>query len=606
MPGRTEDSARQHLARGRALHAEGRFEEAQGELEAARDAAPEAAEVHAALGALLLDADDLSGARAALERALRLGVPDPAVLRALAETCCRLGAYGDAAEFFHQAACAAGPDASAALPLRLNAAICRFRAGRIDDAEYELVGLAGERPTDSGIALALAQVAAHRPGGHQRARQLLEEVLQREPQHLLARYDLGLLLTRTKGDDPAMRGAAIEQLERLMEAPGFPELLPDAHMAHFALATCYDDEPGGYRRAAEEYRATLARRPDFAPALCNLGIILGHHGERSQALALFARALRIDPRCEPAADHLARLCMEAEDPEAVQGLCEALDLPVERAEAAETVLRAVEGRAHADGQAALCEAIHRIKNRAGVLAGRVKSLEQVDACAEEGAIPDVLELAGMIFDDLNGLLGMLRPVETSAEVIDAATVLRRMAGVIRTWAPPGIDVTFEPPRASLPIRVDRERIRDLLTHLARNAISAMPEGGSLHLSCEGGSQGSGWVALKVRDTGEGIPPARVEEVLKPGVSLRPGGSGLGLWICGRIARAHGGSLRLESVEGEGTTAALELPPPEHPSLTSRSLRLRRPLMGLRPPAALELTAEHTPAPRLSEEGGGLE
>ncbi|MBD3174665.1 MAG: hypothetical protein GF320_05770, partial [Armatimonadia bacterium] len=83
MPGRTEDSARQHLARGRGLHAEGRFEEAQGELEAARGAAPEAAEVHAALGALLLDADDLSGARAALERALGLGAPDPAVLRAL-------------------------------------------------------------------------------------------------------------------------------------------------------------------------------------------------------------------------------------------------------------------------------------------------------------------------------------------------------------------------------------------------------------------------------------------------------------------------------------------------------------------------------------------
>jgi len=184
-------------------------------------------------------------------------------------------------------------------------------------------------------------------------------------------------------------------------------------------------------------------------------------------------------------------------------------------------------------------------------------------------------------------------------------VIRRTCAMVRAWVPEGVAVSSSTSETALPIRVDRERIRDLLTHLARNAVSSMPDGGELCFICAPGAQGPGWVALQVRDSGEGIPAESIEDVVKPGVSLRPGGSGLGLWICGRIARAHGGILRLESTEGEGTVATLELPPPEHPSLASRSLRLHRSLMALADPQTLELTDEDTP-PRLAEGAAPVE
>lgn len=591
-------AAVERLASGRALYAQGRFDEAQAELEAACRLAPDSVEALATFGLLLLDSDEPGEARRVLERAVDLGARTPEVLRAMAEACCRTGAYGEAAEYYDRAAEVAPQDPTA-IQHRLNGALCRYRIGAADESERALETLHGEQPDDATVALALAQVLAHRPGGRHRATELLEDLLEREPQHVLARYDLGLLLARSKAEDPSLRGPAIAHLEELIRSPGYPEQVPDAHLAHFALAACYDDEPSGYELAATHYREALVLRPSFAPALCNLGIIQERLGLRSQALALFARALRADPRCEAAASHLAGLCMEAEDSDAVHGLCEALDLPMNRAQAARTVLRAVEDRAQADGQVALCEAVHRVKNRAGVLAARLKSQPTVECADADSEVPGLPELAGMIYDDLNALLAVLRPVEADAEVVDANVVVRRAAAMVRAWAPSGIDVTCDLSQTSLPIRVDRERIRDLLAHLARNAVTAMPNGGQLSFACRTGTQGLGWVAIQVGDTGVGIPSESLDEVTLPGVSLRPGGSGLGLWICARIARAHGGSLRLESQEGHGSVATLELPPPEYPSLAARTLRVRRPLMTLAMPEALELTDEHTPT-RLNE------
>ncbi|MFL6201437.1 MAG: ATP-binding protein, partial [Thermoanaerobaculia bacterium] len=57
----------------------------------------------------------------------------------------------------------------------------------------------------------------------------------------------------------------------------------------------------------------------------------------------------------------------------------------------------------------------------------------------------------------------------------------------------------------------------------------------------------------------GIPPEERERVFELFYSTRKGGTGLGLAIVDRIARAHGGRVRLESAVGEGTSVTVELP-----------------------------------------------
>jgi signal transduction histidine kinase len=65
--------------------------------------------------------------------------------------------------------------------------------------------------------------------------------------------------------------------------------------------------------------------------------------------------------------------------------------------------------------------------------------------------------------------------------------------------------------------------------------------------------------IRIRDTGRGIPADQVEQIFELLHSTKPGGTGLGLAIADRIARAHGGDIRVETEWGRGTTMAVRIP-----------------------------------------------
>jgi signal transduction histidine kinase len=599
-------SAAERLSVGRSLHLAGRFDEARLELEAACALAPSDPSAHSALGRLLLDCDELAHAKVALERALELGSQDPLVAHGLAEVSFNDGDHRRAWELFTRTArlYESQENRRPACSNAINAAVARFRAGDVSAAEAELEDVRRRFPESTDAVLALARVTEARPpDGVRDAIRILEGLLDREPEHLLARNELAMVLARHKGSGPAGRQAAVRELERLQATRGFPELLPDAFMAHYALGCCYDDEPGSFEAAATQYQQALGLRPSFAPALCNLGVIFERAGRPRDALELFAHALGSDPGCVAAARNLARLFLELGEDEVLSGLRESLALGDAQAEAALAIVRAVEDKSQSDSHAALCEAIHRMKNRAGVLAGRLSSLSAADEHDDECPGAEVLDLASALYDDLSDLLGFLRPPEQNPEVVCANTVVRRLAAVFSGAAPENVSVRAETTDGALPVRIDKERVRDLLTHLARNAIAAMPNGGELAFRASPSSVGEGWAELSVSDTGEGIPADRLADVMRGGVSLRPGGSGLGLWICTRIARAHGGTLTLESTQGVGTRAKLTLPPPEQQVQPARALRLRRSLVEELGPQALEVSQDEPPLPGLSDEEG---
>jgi signal transduction histidine kinase len=79
----------------------------------------------------------------------------------------------------------------------------------------------------------------------------------------------------------------------------------------------------------------------------------------------------------------------------------------------------------------------------------------------------------------------------------------------------------------------------------------------------GADQRAAW--LKVVDTGPGMTSEQLEKAFDrfyqadASEQRRSGGIGLGLYICRRIAEAHGGTIELHSQEGEGTQATLRLP-----------------------------------------------
>ena len=68
-----------------------------------------------------------------------------------------------------------------------------------------------------------------------------------------------------------------------------------------------------------------------------------------------------------------------------------------------------------------------------------------------------------------------------------------------------------------------------------------------------------FVRLSFRDTGAGISAEAMSRIFQPYFTTKKSGTGLGLLIVRRIVREHGGDIRFESAEGEGTTVTLFLP-----------------------------------------------
>ena len=113
---------------------------------------------------------------------------------------------------------------------------------------------------------------------------------------------------------------------------------------------------------------------------------------------------------------------------------------------------------------------------------------------------------------------------------------------------------------------DAGRLRQVLLNLLSNAVKFTDDGEVVvHVEATPGGAGSDRVGFAVRDTGIGIPPDRVDRLFESfsqvdaSTTRRYGGTGLGLAISKRLVELMGGTIRVESREGEGSTFHIELP-----------------------------------------------
>jgi PAS domain S-box-containing protein len=120
-----------------------------------------------------------------------------------------------------------------------------------------------------------------------------------------------------------------------------------------------------------------------------------------------------------------------------------------------------------------------------------------------------------------------------------------------------IELGLELPNV-LPTRGRPAQLREVLTNLVLNALDAMPTGGSLKISAR--AEAPEWVAVAVTDTGTGIPEAVRGRIFDPFFTTKgEAGTGLGLSVSYSIVKRHGGEIRVESLEGRGSTFTILLP-----------------------------------------------
>jgi signal transduction histidine kinase len=169
-------------------------------------------------------------------------------------------------------------------------------------------------------------------------------------------------------------------------------------------------------------------------------------------------------------------------------------------------------------------------------------------------------LLGLV-DDLVDLAAIERPdFAPEADEIDLADVARRAAGLLAVRAA-GRDVRIDRPAddETLPATGAFKRALQILVNLIGNAVRYSPEGGSVWIRLE---REGDLACVIVADQGKGIAAedqARIFDKFERVDPAEPGGTGLGLYIARRLARAMGGDIAVDSAPGQGARFTFTLP-----------------------------------------------
>ena len=125
-----------------------------------------------------------------------------------------------------------------------------------------------------------------------------------------------------------------------------------------------------------------------------------------------------------------------------------------------------------------------------------------------------------------------------------------------------LETVIDCPDDNLVITADERRIKQVLLNLISNAINYSPGGGTITIAAR---RDGDFVTVSVQDTGLGIPESDLARVFTPFEKIhskkvrRRSGAGLGLALVKSIVEMHGGTVAIQSREGEGTLVSLRLP-----------------------------------------------
>jgi two-component system sensor histidine kinase PilS (NtrC family) len=218
---------------------------------------------------------------------------------------------------------------------------------------------------------------------------------------------------------------------------------------------------------------------------------------------------------------------------------------------------------------------HEIRNPLAAISGSIQILraerERTPTRDEARRLMDiVLRETERLNRLLTEFLEYARPGPLRLGALPIEEVLAEVLAIFDAARPAGVEVVVEV-EPGLCLHADPGGIRQLLWNLLLNAAQAMPEGGAIAISARAASapqeapaggrnagEDGGWVELDVRDAGVGIPASALEQIFDPFFTTKPGGTGLGLATVHRIVEEHGGSIRVQSAEGKGTSFQIRL------------------------------------------------
>lgn len=153
-------------------------------------------------------------------------------------------------------------------------------------------------------------------------------------------------------------------------------------------------------------------------------------------------------------------------------------------------------------------------------------------------------------------LDFTRPIQLESEAFDLRQVVQGLNSLIAVEAhAQGVEIACDVPGNEVVVRGDEALLRQAVLNVVRNAMEAMPNGGTLRMRVENDDD----AVLVVEDTGVGIPAENREKIFQLYFSTKDQGSGIGLAMTFRAVQLHNGVLEVESEPGKGTSIRIRLP-----------------------------------------------
>lgn len=213
---------------------------------------------------------------------------------------------------------------------------------------------------------------------------------------------------------------------------------------------------------------------------------------------------------------------------------------------------------------------HEIKNPLGGIKGAAQLLRRTGR-----GDPSVAEFTDIMIREVDRvnqlieqLLDLSRPADLDLapvnihEILDSVLLLEGQTVSAKEIQ---LRKRFDP--SLPPVRADRAQLTQVFLNLVKNAFQAMGQSGALTVTTrletdyrvrDQNQASNRFIWVEIADQGAGIRDEDLPQIFSPFFTTKTGGTGLGLAICYRIINEHGGTIRVESAEGKGSTFKVSL------------------------------------------------
>ena len=210
---------------------------------------------------------------------------------------------------------------------------------------------------------------------------------------------------------------------------------------------------------------------------------------------------------------------------------------------------------------------HDINNLLAVITAKAESLSHTSENISQQA-GEIVRITQQGSGLTKQLLGFSQPGNLNPKSVVVSRVIEDMQEMLRIRAGDSIELQLELSTDKTAIFVDEVQLQTALVNLVVNSRHAMPDGGTicvtastLHVDETQKDEDIKTVRISVTDTGTGMTPEVKARALEPFYTTKSTGQGfgLGLSVIDNFAKQSGGSLKIESEVGKGTTIHLSLP-----------------------------------------------